>query len=477
MGGIGRDSQGELQFFFAENLGTTTNNFAEFEEALSTSTNWKFEEALVGRKLKLFHLVQRTTGAVTNRGQSCGEPRSNRGRKLCERRHSRKIVEQKSWVYLHEGNTSKNRGQNREKRGDPYIHFGKSWKVLTTYKDSAAISSFQSFNQVPNAYDKDPRNIVNLRELGGAWATIFTDHDFTGIVFLIKTTILKETTTLPAPRRTKTEITDKNEWLNPKSKRENPISIPKDRDMGDKQVKGDSEIFQALMQIIDWFRRFPTILQGCESTIQMLLGQYTHSIGCFSEAALHFIEATKLTESKSMQAMCQIYAAISYICIGDAEASSQALDLIGPVYRDMDSYVGVREKTGVLFASGLLQMKQHNLQEARTRLASGLKVTHKSLGNFQLVSQYLTVLGSLALALHDIAQAREILKSSLTLAKSLHDIPTQIGVLAELTVLYRELGETANEAENSEYEARKVEDLKRRIESAKASPHHLHLLK
>jgi MAternally-affected-uncoordination protein len=66
-------------------------------------------------------------------------------------------------------------------------------------------------------------------------------------------------------------------------------------------------------------------------------------------------------------------------------------------------------------------------------LANGLKITHKNLGNLQLVSQYLTVLGSLALALHDIGQARDILKSSLTLAKALHDIPTQIGVLAELT--------------------------------------------
>lgn len=43
----------------------------------------------------------------------------------------------------------------------------------------------------------------------------------------------------------------------------------------------------------------------------------------------------------------------------------QALDLVGPVYRMMDSFVGVREKTSVLFAYGLLLMKQHDLQEAR----------------------------------------------------------------------------------------------------------------
>ena len=63
------------------------------------------------------------------------------------------------------------------------------------------------------------------------------------------------------------------------------------------------------------------------------------------------------------------------------------------------------------------------------RLANG----YKRLGNHQLVSQYLTVLGSLALALHDTGQALDILTSSLTLAKALHDIPTQIGVLSELT--------------------------------------------
>jgi MAternally-affected-uncoordination protein len=62
-------------------------------------------------------------------------------------------------------------------------------------------------------------------------------------------------------------------------------------------------------------------------------------------------------------------------------------------------------------------MKQRNLQEARICLANGLKVTHKNLGNLQLVSQYLIVQGSLALALHDIGQARDILRSSLNVSK------------------------------------------------------------
>ncbi|XP_020254437.1 uncharacterized protein LOC109831513 [Asparagus officinalis] len=236
------------------------------------------------------------------------------------------------------------------------------------------------------------------------------------------------------------------------------------------------EAQEALVHMRDWFIRFPTILQGCECMIEMLRGQYAHSVGCFHEAAFHFIEATKLTESKSMQSMCQVYAAVSYICIGDAESSTKALDLVGPVYRIMDSFVGVREKTCIVFAYGLLLMRQHNLQEARIRLASGLKIAHQQLGNIQLVSQYLTILGTLALQLHDTGQAREILKSSLTLAKTLYDIPTQIWVLSVLTALYQELGERENQMENSEYERKKEEDLQKRLSEAHSRTHHLDLI-
>jgi hypothetical protein len=44
----------------------------------------------------------------------------------------------------------------------------------------------------------------------------------------------------------------------------------------------------------NWLTRFPTILQGSESTIEMLRGQYAHSVGCFDEAAFHFLEALKV---------------------------------------------------------------------------------------------------------------------------------------------------------------------------------------
>ncbi|KAG4206668.1 hypothetical protein ERO13_A03G022700v2 [Gossypium hirsutum] len=236
------------------------------------------------------------------------------------------------------------------------------------------------------------------------------------------------------------------------------------------------EAQEALMQMKNWFIRFPTILQACESIIEMLRGQYSHSVGCYNEAAFHYVEAAKITESKSMQIMCQAYAAISYFCIGDAESSSQALDLIGPVYRMKDSFVGVREEASILFAYGLLLMKQQDLQEARNRLAKGLQIAHVQMGNLQLVSQYLTILGNLALALHDTGQAREILRSSLTLAKKLSDIPTQIWVLSVLTGLFQQLGERGNQMENDEYRRKKFDELQSRLADTRSSIYHIELI-
>ncbi|XVE91322.1 hypothetical protein DITRI_Ditri20bG0144300 [Diplodiscus trichospermus] len=236
------------------------------------------------------------------------------------------------------------------------------------------------------------------------------------------------------------------------------------------------EAQEALVQMKSWFTRFPTILQACESTIEMLRGQYAHSVGCYNEAAFHYVGAAKISESKSMQIMCQAYAAVSYFCVGDAESSSQALDLIGPLYRIKDSFVGVREEASILFAYGLLLMKQQDLQEARNRLAKGLQIAHVQMGNLQLVSQYLTILGNLALALHDTGQAREILRSSLTLAKKLGDIPTQIWVLSVLTGLFQQLGERGNETENDDFRRKKFDDLQKRLADARSSIHHIELI-
>nr|GEZ19513.1 hypothetical protein [Tanacetum cinerariifolium] len=53
----------------------------------------------------------------------------------------------------------------------------------------------------------------------------------------------------------------------------------------------------ALLEMKGWFNRFPTILQACESIIEMLRGQYGHCVACYNEAAFHFVEASKITRT------------------------------------------------------------------------------------------------------------------------------------------------------------------------------------
>lgn len=51
---------------------------------------------------------------------------------------------------------------------------------------------------------------------------------------------------------------------------------------------------QALVEMKNLFTRFPTILQASECVIEMLRGQYSHSVGCYGEAAFHSIQASKV---------------------------------------------------------------------------------------------------------------------------------------------------------------------------------------
>lgn len=65
-------------------------------------------------------------------------------------------------------------------------------------------------------------------------------------------------------------------------------------------------MLQALVQMRNWFIRFPIILQACESIIEMLRGQYAHSVGCFNEAAFHFVEAAKV---------CTLYIFLEFLLV------------------------------------------------------------------------------------------------------------------------------------------------------------------
>ncbi|GFS38233.1 tetratricopeptide repeat (TPR)-like superfamily protein [Actinidia rufa] len=226
----------------------------------------------------------------------------------------------------------------------------------------------------------------------------------------------------------------------------------------------------------------------------MLRGQYAHALGSYSEATFHFIEAGKLTQSKSMQAMCQVYAAVSYICIGGPESSAEALDLIGPVYQMMDSFVGVREKTSALFAYGFLLMRQQNLQEAR----SGTSCKGSCSGTFPVpfvrdlcscvvlpwslcVFPWTQCFGQDPAAGGAPRMHVEVMitKTTMTIETTWAETLATARATQDLALipsLYQELGEKGNEMENLEYQNKKVEDLQKRLNDARSSIHHIELI-
>uniref|UniRef100_A0A7I4D844 Uncharacterized protein n=1 Tax=Physcomitrium patens TaxID=3218 RepID=A0A7I4D844_PHYPA len=64
-------------------------------------------------------------------------------------------------------------------------------------------------------------------------------------------------------------------------------------------------------------RSFSMMLQGNESSIQVIQVHYVHSLGYFHELTLQF-----LTQFEGLRATCQMNAAVSYICLDDQVSSS-----------------------------------------------------------------------------------------------------------------------------------------------------------
>ncbi|GBG88220.1 hypothetical protein CBR_g46787 [Chara braunii] len=233
----------------------------------------------------------------------------------------------------------------------------------------------------------------------------------------------------------------------------------------------------AIVEVMDLMRRYPTILDVCSSQVHVLVGQYAHSLGCFQEAVVHFAEAREATENRELQSLCSIYGALSQMCIDmDPDCNSKALDLINPIMRNMDSFTGSQEKSSCILVSGILSWKQQNMTEAKNKLTSGLQLTHGLLGNHQVTSQYLTLLGNIALHFRDPPQALNILKSALTIAQTQHDLPIQLGIISELEMLYKDVGDTAKGGENAAFQRQKMADFVHKVNAAKSTPYHQQIL-
>ncbi|GJP34673.1 hypothetical protein CLOM_g19086 [Closterium sp. NIES-68] len=276
-----------------------------------------------------------------------------------------------------------------------------------------------------------------------------------------------------------------------------------------------------LLDMCDWSRRFPTLLASFGPNLHLLLGQYAHATGNLPIAIRHFNTAAAKAASSSphhahhrpIRCLALCLAAIAHLTIDDPSHShiSQAVDILSALEQEEQQYAHmrqmqqqqqqqqqpqqqgasaaaaaaaagggederIREQCAQLLASALLALRQGNLVEARNRLASGLKLTHRQLSNHQIAAHFLLAIGGIALRTSDLIGAKDILKSGLTLFRAARDTQGVVAVASELTLLYGSTGEVMAESQNAAYLARKRAELGQQVTAAVNAPGHAALL-
>ncbi len=165
--------------------------------------------------------------------------------------------------------------------------------------------------------------------------------------------------------------------------------------------------------------------------------------------------------------------ALSLLCAGAPGCEGVALDALGPLGRTPDEAPGVAEQAGALFACALAALRRGDAAEAKARLSRALKSAHGELGNHELVSQALNALGALVAAQGDASQARDMLTSAFTLAKSAGDLHAQGGALRLLARLHAASNDAAGAANMERYGAKKQAALAASVaEAAQDAPVH-----
>ncbi|GAQ85929.1 hypothetical protein KFL_002610150 [Klebsormidium nitens] len=231
-----------------------------------------------------------------------------------------------------------------------------------------------------------------------------------------------------------------------------------------------------IAEAIDLFSRFPTH-DALQSRIQVLVGQYALTVGDFQAAVQHFQLAAAATEDADARTLITIQTALAHLSANSDADRSAAVDLVTPLVQESAlPRLRARVHSAALFASSMLQALQGQYQEARFQIGRGLKQAHKQLGNHQLVSQFLAMLGSVNRALNDLPTGSDVLKSAFTLAKSEHDLLTQISALEEMANIARLENNQAHLEEAASGLQKKRTEFRGQVQAALSTPLHAALL-
>jgi len=178
-------------------------------------------------------------------------------------------------------------------------------------------------------------------------------------------------------------------------------------------------------------RKFPGLLRTCCSGLHVLVGMYAHSLSLWPQAIRHLKHARQIASNHQQRTLAEVNLALAQLADGTPASHSAAQDILVPLFRNLEETLGAQEQALVSVSSGLALAAQGEVAEARVRVTKALRLSHGTLGNHQLVTHTLTLLGGLNLTTNDHQQATDMLKNARILAKNIHDLPAHVLVLKQ----------------------------------------------
>ncbi|CAL1526010.1 unnamed protein product [Lymnaea stagnalis] len=199
------------------------------------------------------------------------------------------------------------------------------------------------------------------------------------------------------------------------------------------------EIFQACHVCQQQPRLFTT--HG--SQIHTLIGLYAMSMNCMEAAEAQFKTALKMAGGVELINFINLNLAIVYLRTNRHPQLMGLLDSINPETIPTASHT---LKAASYYVKGLQFFFQANFSDAKRCLRETLKMANAEDLN-RLTSCSLVLLGHIFLSLGNTQEAMNLVTPAMQLAGKIPDVHVQLWASSLLKDLYRQCGDTANEAE------------------------------
>ncbi|RUS80189.1 hypothetical protein EGW08_012046 [Elysia chlorotica] len=204
-----------------------------------------------------------------------------------------------------------------------------------------------------------------------------------------------------------------------------------------------SSAIQEIFQACHVCQQQPRLFTTHGSQIHTLIGLYAMSMNCMEAAEAQFKTALKMTDGVDLINFIQLNLAIIYLRTSRQNELLGMLDAINPETIPTGSHT---LKAASYYVKGLQFFFQANFSDAKRCLRETLKMANAEDLN-RLISCSFVLLGHIFLSLGNAQEAMNLVTPAMQLAGKIPDVHVQLWASSLLKDLYRQCGDSVNEAE------------------------------